>query len=125
MIARAASVLILLAPFAATGCEQSPVAGARAAAEATCLDRFSKIIHPAADNIATTDDDPDDNVSADNEPAFHINTTGQFAVDFPPIANLSHPYKLRCTGDINERLLTSVQIDGVLHRPKPSEKWAF
>ena len=125
MMLRAAPALSLVALLAATGCQQSPVADARAAAEATCLDRFSKIVHPGAENVTTTDDDPDDNVSADSGPLFRINATGQFAVEFPPIANLAHPYRLRCTGDVNQRLLTSVQIDGVLHRPAANEHWSF
>lgn len=123
MLARSLPGVLIAAPLALGGCSSSPIDASRAQAEVACLDHFSKIVHPGTENVSTADDDPDDNV-ADSNPAFHIAATGQFSVDFPPITNLDHPYRLRCTGDINQRILTSVQIDGVLHRPPP-EKWTF
>jgi hypothetical protein len=100
------------------------VAQVRAQAEVACLDHFSKLTHLSTDNVTTNDMDPDDNV-AQSDSFFRINSTGQFAAEFPPITNLDEPYTLRCTGDVNKRELTSIQINGELHRPAANEKWTF
>lgn len=117
--------VLMPAGLMSTGCSKSTVGASRAAAEVACLDRFSTLTHLGTNNLPTTnDDDPDENV-ADNGTIFRMNPTGQFAINFPPITNLDHPYTVRCTGDINEHVLTSVEIDGTLHRPAANERWAF
>jgi hypothetical protein len=121
-----APLLVMALALASTGCHRQRVApGTRDAAETACFDRFSQLAHLSIDNIQPRDDnDPDNNVAVSN-PDFRITAEGLFAVAFPPITNLEHPYRVRCTGDMNQRLLTSVQIDDTLHRPAPNEHWSF
>jgi hypothetical protein len=125
---RAVALTLLVASLLATvGCRQKPgvSASTRDAAETACFDRFSQLARLGIDNITPRDDgDPDDNVAVSN-PNFRMTPEGLFAVSFPPITNLQHPYRVRCTGDINQRLLTSVQIDDTLHRPAPNQRWGF
>jgi hypothetical protein len=58
---------------------------------------------------------------------FQINSRGEFVIEFGPVAipPPAKPYDLWCSGNWTKRVLTGVQIDRHLFKPKAGEEWPF
>ena len=69
----------------------------------------------------------DDDMFEKGKPIVRIVSTGQFVAEFGTITlPKPHPsFTLTCTGDINARTFTSMQINGVIYRPKSGERWTI
>jgi hypothetical protein len=102
----------------------------RAIAEIACFSKALEIQGVSEEFQAESSifEDDAENATADDpalKPQFRFVSTGQFVVDYgqTPASPGVPPFTLKCTGDFNKARFTTVQVNGVLHRPKPGDVW--
>jgi hypothetical protein len=111
------------------GCGEADIATSRLNARSACLQQ-------SFDLLGIKDEEPADenkmHASFDAflkvpDSAFRIVSTGDFVFDAGRLdfGDPIPPYDLSCTGNINTRMLRTVQINSTLHRPKAEETWTF
>ncbi len=127
-VAFAASIAILL-----TNCDASEVETQQRMAELACLTQ-SWVVQGYArrgaegeleDTGKIADLEPRISGERAPRPRFRFVSTGQFEIDYGRVSQFAPmpAFELKCTGDFNKGLLTSVQVNGKLHRPASGEVW--
>ena len=135
--------LILLTVPALNACNDvNPIEFSRFEAWTSCLDRAGTqlglptsdsevqpetVANQVSSESAVDSDAHDDVMFEKGKPIVRIASTGQFVAEFGTIT-LPKPYPsftLTCTGDINARTFTSMQINGAVYRPKSGERWTI
>jgi hypothetical protein len=96
---------------------------AEADAWAACISKLEAVFPQTAATLDSEGDTLEDEEDF-ARPPFRYLSTGGFVLEFTPAKNRAQPL-FSCTGDINRRQITSVQLNGIIKRPAEGEAWGF